>query len=267
MDTSTADTTGDSSTMERRSSASPADMASVRATISPVMLRTITGAGHASNRRALDWGDLSGLVAYGSNTLVVVVDPVSLQVVQVLEKHRSSVVSVKWTKAPTKKHPADRLTLATSDATGHIVVWNVKSGEVKALMQEGNKPVTEMEWCDGSFENSGHLLAAMHPPFSFVLWDTSNGTAVWKKTYTETLQSFDFDPFDPAKIAFRCIECILFVEDFSPTRVPSSSGKKFYVDGPARGSPSRNSLDASGIPSSTSTSNIAGGEGGRFGAA
>ena len=62
---------------------------------------------------------------------------------------------------------------------------------------------------------------------------------MWKKTYAETLQGFDFDPFDCTRIAFRCIECILFIDDFSHTRTPTSGGKKFYVVGPNRGSPVR----------------------------
>lgn len=87
--------------------------------------------------------------------------------------------------------------------------------------------------------NTGHLLAALHPPFAFVLWDTSDGSQVWRKTYTETLQGFDFDPFDSSRMAFRCLECILFVEDFNTKKVPGANGKKFYVLGPTRGSPNK----------------------------
>ena len=75
--------------------------------------------------------------------------------------------------------------------------------QVKAKLQDGNKPVSEMSWLDGKTEHSGHLLAALHPPFSFILWNTSTGEKVWKKTYTETLQGFDFDPFDASRVAFR----------------------------------------------------------------
>lgn len=109
--------------------------------ISPVVLRTFTGSCHASNRGAIDWSPGCGLVAYASNVLVVVVDPVTMQVVQVLDKHRTSVTHVQWSRTLTSKHAADRLTLASADATGHIAVWNVKNGEVKALMQEGTKPI------------------------------------------------------------------------------------------------------------------------------
>lgn len=89
--------------------------------IAPINLRILTGASHASNRGAIDWSVGCGLVAYGSNNLVVVVDPVSLQHVQVLDKHKSTVSHICWTKSPTTKHPADRLTLASADATGHII--------------------------------------------------------------------------------------------------------------------------------------------------
>ena len=56
---------------------------------------------------------------------------------------------------------------------------------------------------------------------------------MWRKTYAETVQGFDFDPFNAANVAFRCLECVLFVDDFHPSRAPTSSGKKFFVVGPS----------------------------------
>ena len=53
-----------------------------RIPVAQVVLRTITGLCHTANRRAIDWSS-SGLVAYASHGVVVVVDPVSLQQVQV----------------------------------------------------------------------------------------------------------------------------------------------------------------------------------------
>lgn len=113
-----------------------------------------------------------------------------------------SVTKVLWCKAPTPKHPADKMTLASADVNGHIIIWNVKvislaqtlfsamsrpvgfltrslqTGEVKVTMQENSRAVQEMQWLDGRWDGSGHLLAALHPPFTFVLWDTSNGAQV-----------------------------------------------------------------------------------------
>ena len=175
---------------------------------------------------------------------------------------RSPVTKVSWARAPTPKHPADKLTLASADSSGKIVVWNVKTGEVKTRLEDSdsssgsNRPVHEMCWLDGRVEGTGHLLAALHPPFSLVLWDTAAGAPVWRKAYAETLQGFDFDPFNPGRVAFRCLECVLFVEDFHHSKAPGSSGKKFYVSGPSpagRGSPTRT---AGGIPSSSSVESL-----------
>ena len=44
----------------------------------------------------------------------------------------------------------------------------------------------------------------MHAPSAFVLWDTATGERVWRRAYdAETVQSFDFDPFNAANVAFR----------------------------------------------------------------
>ncbi len=174
------------------------------------------------------------------------------------------MTKVSWARAPTPKHPADKLTLASADSSGKIVVWNVKTGEVKTRLEDSdsssgsNRPVHEMCWLDGRVEGTGHLLAALHPPFSLVLWDTAAGAPVWRKAYAETLQGFDFDPFNPGRVAFRCLECVLFVEDFHHSKAPGSSGKKFYVSGPSpagRGSPTR-SGGGGGIPSSSSVESL-----------
>ena len=59
-----------------------ANQQSQRPPVAQVVLRTITGLCHSANRRAIDWSS-NGLVAFASHGVVVVVDPVSLQQVQV----------------------------------------------------------------------------------------------------------------------------------------------------------------------------------------
>ena len=44
-----------------------------------------------------------------------------------LDEHRASVTQIRWNRAPTFKHVADRLTLASADTTGTILIWNVKT--------------------------------------------------------------------------------------------------------------------------------------------
>ncbi|CAL4100716.1 unnamed protein product, partial [Meganyctiphanes norvegica] len=214
-----------------------------------VLSRTIPGPISPQNKGALDWG-WQGFLAYGAQTTVVVVDPVTLQCAQTLSKHRSHVVKVRWRKTR-HYHQLSApytLTLASADINGTIIIWDVNTGDAVATLQDGNKPVQEMEWL-GGVDGSEHLLAALHPPYSLVIWDTRHNTKLWKKSYTETLLSFDFDPFHSNKMSFLCGNCVLFVEDFSLSKCPSSNGRKFYVSTP-RSSPGRSGSVS--LPSSNS---------------
>ena len=204
--------------------------------------RCVTGACHPANRRSMDWSESCGLVAYGSYGAIVVLDMVSLQVVQCLDnEHRSSVVKVAWTKTSCiSKHLADRMTLASSETSGKILVWNVKSGEVKARLEDAEVtagPVPFLAWMDGRIENTGHLLLALHPPYSIILWDTSSGTKVWKKSYDSAILGFDLDPFDANGLALRCSDSIILVRDFKPASKggspPNGQGRKLYLSGDA----------------------------------
>ena len=79
METSNVD---DQSKVPHDATSELVDAKNQRAPVAQVVLRTVTGLCHSANRRAIDWSS-SGLVAYGSHGVVVVVDPVSLQQVQV----------------------------------------------------------------------------------------------------------------------------------------------------------------------------------------
>jgi len=57
----------------------------------------------------------------------------------------------------------------------------------------------DMSWVRGN--NGVYLLAALHQPYSLIIWDTAAKTKVWKKTYTETLLSFSIDPFNNSRLA------------------------------------------------------------------
>lgn len=217
-----------------------------------VLPRTVPGPVSPQNKGALDWG-WQGFLAYGAQTTVVVVDPMTLQYAQTLSKHRSHVVKVRWRKTR-HYHQLSApysLVLASADSSGTIIVWEVTRGEVTATLQDGSRPIQELEWL-GGVDGSEHLLAALHPPYSLIIWDTRHNSKLWKKSYTENLTSFYFDPFHFNKMAFLCGGCVLFVEDFSLTKCPSSNGRKFYVSTP-RTSPGK---VVNSMPSSVSSGSL-----------
>jgi hypothetical protein len=61
--------------------------------IPKVSARTLVGAACPANIGALEWG-AQGLLAYGSNSSVVVLDTRNVQIVQTLEKHKHPVQKV-----------------------------------------------------------------------------------------------------------------------------------------------------------------------------
>ncbi|XP_070541595.1 WD repeat-containing protein 11-like isoform X2 [Ptychodera flava] len=192
--------------------------------------KTLTGVLHNNNKGASDWG-WQGLLAYGCQTSVVIVDARTVQVLQTLERHKAVVLKVKWARQ--NYHHDERspytLRLASADCHGRIIVWDVSQAAHRVEFQDGTKPIVEMEWL--STQDASHdLLVALHPPYSIILWNADTGTKLWKKSFTENLMSFSFDPFDPTKLTLLGPDCILFVSDFSISKPPSSNGRKFYVD-------------------------------------
>lgn len=205
-----------------------------------ILPRSLTAACCIKNKGALDWSSTS-LLAYGSNHTVVVVDTVLLQVVQTLDKHKTAVVKVKWpgkimsvatmSGASIQKPTYHPLLLASADTSGLVIVWDVITGVALHILNDGNRPIQDIMWAQ-HFDYSEKYLMAIHPPYSFVVWDVTTGTKLWKKTYAEQILAMDFDPFDSTRLAFLCPDCILFVEDFSLYKAPSTNGRKFYISSP-----------------------------------
>ncbi|GAB0191962.1 WD repeat-containing protein 11 [Grus japonensis] len=205
--------------------------------------RTLTGALSAPNRGAADWG-WQGLIAYGCHSLVLIIDANTAQTLQVLERHKASVVKVKWAKENYHHNIGSpySLRLASADVTGKIIVWDVATGTARCEIQEHTKPIQDMQWLWNQ-DASRDLLLAVHPPNYIVLWNADTGTKLWKKSYAENILSFSFDPFDPSHLALLTSEGIVFISDFSPSKAPASSGKKVYISSP-HSSPSHNKLAA-----------------------
>lgn len=59
-----------------------------------------------------------------------------------------------------------------------------------------------LEWLRNQ-DASRDLLVALHPPYTLILWNADTGTRLWKKSYTEMLLSFTFDPFNLKNLACK----------------------------------------------------------------
>ncbi|KAA0717551.1 WD repeat-containing protein 11 [Triplophysa tibetana] len=194
--------------------------------------RTLTGTLHLQNKTAVDWG-WQGLIAQGCHSSILIIDPKTSQTIQVLERHKANVVKVKWSRE-NYHHNLNSpysLRLASADAAGKIIVWDVVSGMAHCEIQEHTKPIQDMDWLWAQ-DASRDLLLAVHPPNYIVLWNGDTGTKLWKKSYAENILSFSFDPFEPSNLALLTSEGIVFVTDFSHSKPPGSGGKKVYIASP-----------------------------------
>ncbi|XP_041124684.1 WD repeat-containing protein 11 isoform X2 [Polyodon spathula] len=194
--------------------------------------RTLTGALNIQNKTAVDWG-WQGLIAQGCHSVVLVIDPVTAQTIQALERHKANVVKVKWARENYHHDTGSpySLRLASADVSGKIIVWDVMAGTARCEIQEYSKPIQDMEWMWNQ-DASRDLLLAVHPPNYIVLWNADTGTKLWKKSYAENILSFSFDPFDPSNLALLTSEGIVFISDFSHSKAPGSTGKKVYISSP-----------------------------------
>ncbi|XP_066534821.1 WD repeat-containing protein 11 [Hoplias malabaricus] len=194
--------------------------------------RTLTGTLHLQNKPAVDWG-WQGLIAQGCHSSILIIDPKTAQTIQVLERHKANVVKVKWSRENYHHSLSSpySLRLASADAAGKIIVWDVVSGMPHCEIQEHSKPIQDMDWLWNQ-DASRDLLLAVHPPNYIIMWNGDTGTKLWKKSYAENILSFSFDPFEPSNLALLTSEGIVFITDFSPSKAPGSGGKKVYIASP-----------------------------------
>lgn len=203
--------------------------------ISPC-IRTIPGAFHIDNFGSVDIG-WHGLLACGSQNMVMILDPVSVQLLQAYEIHKTNVIKVKWCQDDlqhdaTKHHCCK---LAAADSQGKIAIFDANEASVTSEFGDGSKSlVRDLQWIH--YESSAtELLLALHAPGDLVLWNGITGIKLWSKTYNDILLSFVLDPFDSSNIIFRGRHSLVMIKDFSVSKMPASSGKRFHISTPASG--------------------------------
>lgn len=168
----------------------------------------------------LDWG-WQGLVAWGSRQgSVLVVDPVTHQLVQTLcDGHQRAVTLVCWQRAKLEPNALRRAVLATADVTGVVCVWDIGEGVVTARLA-GGSAVTRLCWLYNT-EGSAHLLLVSYADYVIKLWDSISAQCVWKHTFSDRVVDLDIDPFDGGRLAILSSTCIFLVNDLSPRQPPA----------------------------------------------
>ncbi|XP_050546910.1 WD repeat-containing protein 11-like isoform X2 [Daktulosphaira vitifoliae] len=192
--------------------------------------RTFSNQCNIMNKGAADWSE-NGLLAYGAHNLVVVIDSNKVIPVQCFTYHKSAVKKLLW--VPFDSDSGASSELVSADFSGDIALWDVCRGRlITWIDSEQAKPVIGLGWLPSSPHND-LLLAILHSPFTFSVFDVRKGTRLWKKTFVETINDFAFDPFHQHKIAFLCSECILLFDNFDRRTTLNGNGRKLYISNSA----------------------------------
>eukprot|EP00824_Muranothrix_gubernata_P010027 TRINITY_DN2283_c0_g1_i2.p1 TRINITY_DN2283_c0_g1~~TRINITY_DN2283_c0_g1_i2.p1 ORF type:complete len:1213 (+),score=258.75 TRINITY_DN2283_c0_g1_i2:59-3697(+) len=193
--------------------------------------RVLAGKLDSRNAGAIDWG-WQNLVAYGCQNYIVVVDPLSAQVLQTLDEHAARVCTVRW--SPEVVHHDLRIPynvrLASGDVAGNIVIWNVNDAVRVATLTE---PGTQHQVLDIKFHpDDPAIVASVHSRTSLILWNVETRTKLWKRDFPEDLQSIHFNPFDSTHVCLSADRgYIYFLRGFSPLVAPTRADRQYRVTG------------------------------------
>ena len=214
-------------------------------------------AGKLGSRASIDW--CNGLIAYATQRSVAVVSERTLEVVQTLDDHATSVTAVRFARTTVMRPTVAQaeLLLATGDQSGTILLWHVgfvfsfsfsfcfllsqlcthsnsepdRNGSVLSSMHDVRMAVDQMEWHP---EQEDILLSYHVAPTTtsglgvVVLWNTKNAAQLWSRPVHDCSPglSLQFSPFDPAMFAFATTNGSIFlVHDFDTAALPGPDGQ------------------------------------------
>ena len=178
---------------------------------------------------ALDVGP-QGLLAYGSQTLAVVVDPVTMQLVQTLDFHSAGLTRVRWHYSV---RTAGGLCLASGDAAGTVVAWDVGEGAVSAVLHaQEQRAVAELRW----HPDDAAVCVVLREPARVVVWDIRAGGSVnWAADLAgmvggAPLRELTFDPFDSTTIGVSTAGgWAVFLGNFQVASGPPALLRRYHI--------------------------------------
>eukprot|EP00002_Diphylleia_rotans_P020052 TRINITY_DN3886_c0_g1_i4.p1 TRINITY_DN3886_c0_g1~~TRINITY_DN3886_c0_g1_i4.p1 ORF type:complete len:1239 (+),score=189.29 TRINITY_DN3886_c0_g1_i4:1280-4996(+) len=193
--------------------------------------KVIPGPPLPPNTEAIDWGP-HGCVAYGTGSIVTVLDPQSGRIIQTLEGHRGCVTKVKWAYSSMTSLPHGLnfvWKLASGDSTGMVIVWDVKDGKPVMVQQENptyQKQILQLHWHP---EWHSYLMCLQYPSVMTV-WNVRKNEKVWRCEIGDGCFDFEINPFDTTSMALAAEGgWVYFAKNFSKTSAPSSIERKYKV--------------------------------------
>ncbi|KAI6233024.1 hypothetical protein M3Y99_00963300 [Aphelenchoides fujianensis] len=191
----------------------------------------LAGALNSSNGNAIDWHNC-GIVAYGCQHTLIFVDVSTSRVFQTLTKHYAPITHVQWQPARSFDDVNGNLRCASADSAGHLIVWDVISGQVASKFFSQNHAVLDMKWLNWE-DTPRDFLLVLHSKTLLTLYNTNTGEQVWECRLGFNAFGFSLDPFKSAHAIFHSTgSSIVFVSDLKlhrpPAQTPASLGLRSH---------------------------------------
>ncbi|GMT28128.1 hypothetical protein PFISCL1PPCAC_19425 [Pristionchus fissidentatus] len=187
------------------------------------MPTTINGTLHPSNKNCIDWSE-RGLIAFASHSVITIVDPWTLQRIQVLELHNSAICELHWCPSRRFLDEGESSLLASADISGEIVVSDVITAQAHARLRIAGAQVNSLCWFAWK-DTSRDFILALHSKGQLVLWNTDTNNKVWSHTYSTPYTRFLTDPFDAGRLCLlSSSNSLTIVSDISLNAAPVSPG-------------------------------------------
>lgn len=183
---------------------------------------------HKDNKAALDWGR-QNLLAYGSHSYVIIVDPIALTLLQTLDEHRGHVTCLKWspeTVSWNDMQKSYKLQLASADKIGNIIIWNVLEASIATTLINEHS-IIDLHW----HRSKDHLyLLCLDEGNSLVLWNLEIGSKQWKLDFSEPLSCVGLNPFEKSHVCVASrLGSIFFINDFKLESAPAQCHHKYSI--------------------------------------
>ncbi|KAL0480900.1 WD repeat-containing protein [Acrasis kona] len=179
-----------------------------------------------------DWGE-NNLLAYCCQNYIVVVDPISVQLVTTLYGHKCMTTALSWCSMSKIKgiERGNSSILASGDERGAIIVWEVKKARKVSIMMEDvsgsqKKSIIQLKWINDDFT----FLLSLSTPNILTLWNAVTRSKVWRVTLEEPVTGFSLDPFTRTTLVLPSENGWLFViNDFNTRSQPEQISKRLQV--------------------------------------
>ena len=105
-------------------------------------------------------------------------------------------------------HSPYNMQLAAGNTAGHVMIWDIRQGNLLNDLVETSRTPLSMEWLR-KHQVSHDLLLVLYSSNILILWNADTGVRLWKKVFQDNVISISVDPFNGSNMAGLFINYVI----------------------------------------------------------